>query len=244
LEVAKKDIVLDNLEAAIRQHPDSTRLYDRLMDSLANRGQLARAAQWCDTLLNRNAGQHVNYWFVRGDLYRNAGLYDSATNSYKRFLTVFPDDEQVLLSLASTLAEAGKSEAIPLCDDMLMRFPTREMKANTSFIKGVYFNSAGKYAQARQWLDTTLLYNYLFSEAYMEKGYSFFDEKNYAEAANTFARLTEVNNGYADGWYWLAKCEEAQGQKQQAHKHYEMAYSLDRKLTEALEAMERLRQAD
>jgi tetratricopeptide (TPR) repeat protein len=168
-------------------------------------------------------------------------LYDSAIASYQTYLTKFPDDEQVLLNLANTYAEAGNKNAIDLANKIAARFPNKEMRSEAAFIKGVYYNQVKQYPQARRWLDTTIIINYTFSEAYMEKGYSYYDEGKYKEALKTFANLANINNGYADAWYWMAKCQEALGNSQDAINNYQQAYALDHTITEALNSVERLK---
>ncbi len=228
------------LEQAIAVNPDSIRLYDRLIDTLANRKQYAAAAAWCNTLIGRGADSNYYYWFVKGDIFRRGQLYDSAIKSYQTYLNKFPDDEQILLNLANTYAEAGNKNAIDLANKIAARFPNREMRSEAAFIKGVYFNQVKQYTDARRWLDTAIVINYTFSEAYMEKGYSFYDEEKYNEAFKTFNRLAEINTNYADAWYWMAKCQEALGKPQEAISNYQQAYALDKSITEALNAAERL----
>ncbi|MES2646158.1 MAG: tetratricopeptide repeat protein [Bacteroidota bacterium] len=229
------------MKEVIEENPDSVKLYERLIDTLANRKQFLQAASWCNKLLGRGADSNYFYWFVKGDIFRRGQLYDSAISSYQTYLNKFPDDEQVLLNLANTYAEAGNKNAIYLADKIAMRFPNREMKSEAAFIKGVYYNQVQQYVNARKWLDTAIVINYTLSEAYMEKGYSFFDEAKYQDAFKTFKTLANINNGYADAWYWMAKCNEALGQTQDAIDNYEQAYALDRSLAEALTAIDRLR---
>ena len=136
----------------------------------------------------------------------------------------------------------SKIKVLPdsLANKIAARFPNREMRSEAAFIKGVYFNQVKRYADARKWLDTAIVINYTFSEAYMEKGYSLFDEQKYDEAYKTFNRLAEINTKYADAWYWMAKCQEALGKPQEAINNYQQAYALDKNITEALNAAERL----
>lgn len=234
------DYVIKDLEDAIGQRPDSVRLYDRLIDTLTNRKQFAEAARWCNKLIGRGADSNYYYWFVKGDIFRRGQMFDSAIDCYQTYLKKFPDDEQVLLNLANTYAEAGNKDAVDIANMIAYRFPTREMRTQAAFIKGVYYNTVKQYKDARRWLDTAIIINYNFSEAYMEKGYSFYDEGNYSDAAKTFLKLTELNGNDADGWYWLAKSQEAMGKKTEAVASYQQALALDDTITEARKAIEKL----
>ena len=231
---------LQELKQQIAAYPDSVKLYDRLIDTLTSRKQYTAAAEWCNKLIGRGADSNYYYWFVKGDVLRRGQLYDSAIAAYHTYLTKFPDDEQVLLNLANTYAEAGNRNAIDLSNKIAARFPNREMRSEAAFIKGVYYNQVKQYPEARKWLDTTIVINYTFSEAYMEKGYSYYDEGKYNDALKSFTNLANINNGYADAWYWMAKCQEALGKTQEAIDNYKQAYALDHSITEALSSIERL----
>jgi predicted Zn-dependent protease len=238
--IEQRDEVLQNLQDAINQNPDSVRLYDRLIDTLANRKQYAAAASWCNKLIGRGAESNYYYWFIKGDIFRRGQMFDSAINSYQTYLRKFPDDEQVLLNLANTYAEAGNKDAIDLANMVVAKYPTREMRSEAAFIKGVYYNTVKEYSNARRWLDTAIIINYNFIEAYMEKGYSLYDEKKFSEAYKSFSRITDLNSNYADAWYWMAKCQEAMGNVKEAITSYKEAFALDNSIMEAKNAIDRL----
>lgn len=241
---AVTDNYLQQLETNIAAYPDSVKLYETIIDTLTNRREFVAAAGWCNKLINRNADSNYYYWFIKGDIFRHGQLYDSAIRSYQTYLKKFPDDEQVLLNLANTYAEAGNKNAVDIANMIAARVPNREMRSEASFIKGVYYNQVKQYDEARKWLDSTILLNYTYSEAYMEKGYSLYDEKKYKEAFDTFSKLSDINNGYADAWYWMAKCQEALGKNNEAIDNYEHAYNLDHTITEATIAIDRLKNSD
>lgn len=235
-----QDEVIENLQDAIRQNPDSARLYDRLIDTLTNRKQYAEAAAWCNKLIGRGADSNYYYWFIKGDIFRRGQMFDSAIGCYQTYLRKFPDDEQVLLNLANTYAEAGNKDALDLANMLAARYPTREMRSETAFIKGVYYNTIKQYADARRWLDTAIVINYNFLEAYMEKGFSLYDENNYKDAFKAFSKITELNGNYADAWYWMAKCQQALGNGKEAVVNYKEAFDLDPSITEAKTAIDSL----
>ena len=45
-----------------------------------------------------------------------------------------------------------------------------------------------------------------------------------------------VTPSFPDAWYWIGRCLEISGQKEEAKLNYEKAYSLDKTFTEAKEA--------
>ena len=74
----------------------------------------------------------------------------------------------------------------------------------------------------------------------MEKGFLYYDNKKIKEALQVFQTLSKIKNTYADGYYWLAKCYEAMGNKTEAIANYQKSLILDPKLKEATEALQRL----
>ena len=225
----------------VHKFPDSIGVYEQLIDTLANRGLFAEAATWCDSAQRKEPDFAAGWLLAKGDLFRMAKLYDSAVNSYRQYLRIFPDDEQVLLNLANTYAEKGDSTCLPLCRDIAAMYPIKETKANTAFIAGIYYNTTGQFAEARKWFDSAISLQYSFTEAWMERGYTFYDEGNWKDAEKNFRQLTDINKSNPEAWYWLAKSLESAGDKEKAIEYYARAYSLDRKLTDARRAIERLR---
>lgn len=239
--IAGKDPVLVEMEQQIAQYPDSVALIDRLIDTLSQRQLPDAAAAWCDTLLQRDTVNNLIYSLVKADLYRAARQYPKAIAAYEYYLQRKPDEPSVYLSLASTMAEAGDKRVLSFCPQIVRRFPTREVYTGVCYIKGIYFNTIKDYPQARAWMDSTIRYDYAFTDAYMEKGYAWYDEGNAAQAAATFAKLVAIDAKNAEAWYWLGKSEETAGRKAAAIKAYERCVLLSKNIPEAKEALERLK---
>lgn len=234
------DPVLSSMINNIRNYPDSIGLVDKLIDTLSNRGDIDGAAAWCDSLVIRDSVNNFIYTLVKADLYRSAKNYNAAIAAYKKYLKQKAEEPLVFMTLANTMAEAGAAETLDFCNEIWQRFPTPQTRTGLSYIRGVYFNTKKQFAEARQWLDSTIRYDYSFADAYLEKGYSWYDEGNFPEAVKTFGKLTEVSPKNADGWYWLGKSYDTLRQSDKAIAAYQRALMYDANITEAKEAIERL----
>ena len=53
--------------------------------------------------------------------------------------------------------------------------------------------------------------------------------------------VLKVSNSLSDAFFWKAKCQEALGLYQDAKLNYQRAYGLDKTLTEAKEAADRIK---
>ena len=83
-------------------------------------------------------------------------------------------------------------------------------------------------------------HDYYFLDAYMDKGILLYDNKEYAQALQTFQLAAKISPTFADAYYWQGKVQEAMNKKQEAKQNYERAYSLDKSLIEAKSAAEKL----
>lgn len=234
------DSTLTAMMAAVRQYPDSARLADALIDTLSGRGDYTSAAAWCDTLLRRPGPDNSIYLLVKADLLRSGKQYAAAQAAYRSYIALQPAEPTLYLSLANTMAEAGDTATLAFADSVWQAFRTPQVRTGLAFIRGIYYSSRQQYGQARRWFDSTIVYDYAFGEAHMEKGYTWYDEGNYAEAVRSFETLTDIDTKNADAWYWLGKSREAAGDKAGATKAYQRSLLLNPAIAEAQAALDRV----
>jgi tetratricopeptide (TPR) repeat protein len=224
---------ITSLKAEISKYPDSTALYDKLIDEYSRGHNYAAAAAWCDSVISRNPEQNFLYWMEKGDLQRQAGNYTEAIHSYNRYLQKYPDDEQVLLNLANAQAEAGHPATLLLTNRIVQQFPTVENRTDAYFINGVYYSRSKKWDSAIASYDKAITNRNTFWEAHLEKGIAYYDAGQYDKALVTFKQLQQANPSYPDAYYWIGKCNELAKNKTEALKNYEAAYSLDKTFADA-----------
>jgi tetratricopeptide (TPR) repeat protein len=92
--------------------------------------------------------------------------------------------------------------------------------------------------KAIQQFDATIKQDHRFLNAYIEKGKILLDQKKTTAALKTFELANTITPSFPDAWYWMGRCLEILGQKEEAKLNYEKAYSLDKTFTEAKEAAE------
>lgn len=222
----------------VEKNSDSVGLRLQLIYSLDSAGLYTLALQQMDSLITKDS---LNYalWFNKGHLQENAKDTAGAILSYKRAIRVYAAPE-ALLSLANLYAETKNDTALSLCKAVELTTPDRKYTADCKFITGVYYSRINKTDSALYYFDNCINNSYTYIVAYLEKGFIYYDSKNYKEALNIFKLAAEVNNTYADAYYWQAKCYEAMGDKTNAIAYYKKSLVLDKNLKEAQEAINRL----
>ena len=235
----------DEMPAAIRQlfgelarNPDSTGLRLRLVDALDSLGAYRQASGHMDSLLLKDS---LNYglWYRKALLQENLKDTSGALRSYRYAIRIYPSPD-ALLAAANLLAEQKNAAALTLCKQVADLRLGREYSAHCNFISGVYYARTGDRKKAIEAFNQSIYNDLNYTEAYMEKGFLYYDDKKSKEALQVFQTVVAVKNGYADGYYWSAKCYEALGNKPEAIANYQKALVFDSKLTEAAVALQRL----
>ena len=98
----------------------------------------------------------------------------------------------------------------------------------------------GNASEAIKNFDEAIRRDYYFLDAYMDKGQTLYDQKNYKAALSVFNLAATITPTYADAYFWMGKTKEALGNKAEAKLDYQRAYGLDKTMTEAKESAEKL----
>lgn len=136
-------------------------------------------------------------------------------------------------------AEAGDARVIPLCDS-LIRYDSSSAGAAPYYYLGIYYAEKHDTKKAIEFFDRTIVTDYRFLEAYIEKAALFYELKRPEEALRELELLRTIAPGYAPAHYWIGKVSESVKQYERALQHYRLAISLDSTLSEAREGILRL----
>ena len=224
---------------AVAENSDSIGIRFNYINVLDSIGEYKLAIAQMDSLILKDRGNY-GLWFKLAKIYEHSKDTAEAVNCYLNALKIYraPDG---LLALANLYAETKNITAIKLCNEIDNLRMGREYDSYTSFFRGVYFARIGNKQQAILLFDKSIINNYNFMDAYMEKGFALFDDKKYAAALQVFTTATTVNLTFADAYYWQGKCFEVLNNKPQAIAQYQQAIALDKDLPEAAEGIKRLK---
>lgn len=222
----------------IAANPDSTGLRLQLVNALDSLGAYGQALKQMDSLIKKDS---LNYglWYRKALLQETTKDTTGALRSYRYAIRIYPSPD-AQLAAANLFAERKDSTALLLCRQVASLRMGREYTAHCNFISGVYYARTGKKQKALDAFNTSIANDLYYTEAYMEKGFLFYDDKKFNEALQVYQTLVTVKNTYADGYYWLAKCEEALNHKAEAINNYQKSLALDPSLKEAAAALQRL----
>ncbi len=223
----------------VKKYPDSINLRVELINVLDSCNYLKEALTEMDYLI-KNDSLNFAFWNAKAHLQEKVTDTLGAITSYKRAIRIYAEPNS-MLSLANLFAETKNDTALALCKNVDALGVNKKYSADCRFIEGIYFARKGLHNQAIALFDECINNRYAYVEAYLEKGFIYYDAKNYTEALAVFKLASTVSIANADTYYWQAKCFEAMNNKTEAITNYEKSLTLDKNLKEAGEAIERLR---
>lgn len=221
---------------------------DAAMDSLAiavqtarellQKGQTDEALRMADALIKNHPGS-LDALSIKADALKEKGQTTEALAVLEEAYALQPRDKETAYNLAYEYADAKSSRALALTDTLL-KYDKTETVARAWYIKGHYHNRSGNTKEALTYFDSSVVANPNFSDAYYDKGLLLFQQKNYDGALKAFALGQKFDPANAVFYLWVAKTQEAMGNKTDAKANYERAFALDKELTEARAAADRL----
>jgi len=235
----KPDSAVSFLQDALKMLPQSIPLHINLIQAYADDQKIGQALVICDKVLQQYPDQ-VAVLMMKSDLLEQENDTSGSMHVLEQAYHFAPFNEDLCYNLAFKFAQSKNPKVLALCDSLLQH-DTIEKKAEPWYFKGTYYSNLNDKTKALQCFNKAIESDYSFLDAYIDKGQILYDEKKYAEAINVFQLALKVSATYADAYYWLGKCQEVTGKKEEARLNYQRAYGLDKSLTEAKEAADRLK---
>ena len=238
LKQKNTDSAIAFIEEASKKLPGNLSLQIGLARGYQQKGNLDEALNICNEIILKFPGQ-LDALTLKAELLKQQNKMEESLAALETAYDFAPDDVELVHTLAFEYAEAKNSKTLRLCDSLLAA-DIQKSHAEPNYFKGIYYSNIANYAEAIKQFDAAIQRNYYFIDAYINKGIVYYDQKKYSDALKTFGLATTVSPTYADAYYWSAKTKEAMGNKEAAKLDYERAYGLDKTMTEAKEAAERL----
>jgi tetratricopeptide (TPR) repeat protein len=227
------------IKEAITELPKSILLKIALARALHAQDKTDEALKACEEVLQQNP-QQVDIIKIKAALLDKKGKGAEAISILENAYQLTPYDIDLNYELAFKYAETKNPKVIALCDS-LARIDTANNHAEPAYYKGIYFSNIGDKQKAIQLFNQAIQNNYYYLNAHIEKGRVLYNQEKYTEALKTFKLPNTISPDFADAWYWIGKCQEAMGQKEEARLNYQRAYGLDKTFVEAKEAAESIK---
>ncbi len=226
------------LQLALQKLPQTIALQISLARAYRQKKEYEKALATCNNIIGQHPNQ-LDALILKSEILQAQKKDKEAVAILEQAYLYAPFDREVAYDLAFLYAETKNKQALLITDSLLQK-DTLEKHAEPYYFKGVYFENIGNSVEAINQFNQAIRQDYYFLDAHMEKGQILYSQKKYEEAKKTFQLASTVSPTFADAYYWLGKTNEAFGDKNEAKLNYQRAYGLDKSLTEAKMAADKL----
>ena len=235
----KPDSAIVFLNQALKEIPNSLLLHLSLARAYDAQNKTDDALRICDEILQQNPEQ-VDVLKIKAELLDKKGNKNESLATLEKAYHLTPFDLNLNYSLALKYAESKNSKLVALCDSLIKK-DSLKLYAEPYYYKGIYYSNINDKAKAITMFNDAIQHDYYFLDAYIEKGAIFYEQKKYDDALKIFQLVNTISPSFADAYYWIAKCQQALGLKEEALLNYQKAYGLDKTFKEAKDSADKLK---
>ncbi len=235
--IGQTDRAIQLLIECNEKYPTNPAFSGLLGELYQQSGRTKEAIAIYDALLSKDSADNET-WYEKGLLLEKMHDTVEAIGALSKAYSLQPVNTYGL-ELAHVYAESSNPVALSICDDILRKDSSHEL-LDPLFIKGIYYANTTQYKKAIVQFDSCIGRDWKFTDAYLEKGIALYEQKRYDTAMSTFLMTIKVSDTYPDGYFWIGRCFEATGRKEEAIQYYRQALALDRDFTEAADRIKRI----
>lgn len=140
-------------------------------------------------------------------------------------------------------AAEADSSALEIADSLIEYGENEAIIAQGHYLKGIYYTNTSATSKALTQFDSTIITNFTFTDAYIEKAILLYDKKKFDLALNTLKKAAELNRYNAEIYFWMAKNYEAKKNKSEAIFYYEQSLLLDKTYEPARHALDKIKKS-
>jgi tetratricopeptide (TPR) repeat protein len=238
LKQKNTDSAIQFIQGALKKLPESIALRIGLARGYQQKNDLPKAMQICDEIIASYPNE-LDALILKSDILKSLNREPESLAILEQAHYLAPLDKDLAYDLAYEYADTKNPKAIALSDTLIKRDNT-ETVARAFYVKATYYNNAGNNKEALSNYDSAITHDYNFLDAYLDKGKLQYNNNQYADAAKTFQLALRIAPATPDFYFWLGKVQQASGNRSEAKLNYQRAYGLDKSMTQAKEAADKL----
>lgn len=225
------------MKDAIAKYPDSGLLKENLIDYYRENGSLELALAETTKALAKDSND-AKLWDKKALIYIENDDTINSIKAYQKAIAIYPDPEYIM-ALGWLYAQKKDSNALAMADALLVGKKSHAEK-EAFLIKGLYYGSVGNTQKALVFFDGCLAMDYTFMQAYREKAIVLYNIGKYEDAIKVLTKAVTLQNSFAEGYYWIGKCNEKLNNTNDAIESYKLALQYDPDLVDAKDALGKL----
>ncbi len=207
------------LREQIAEHPDSLVLKENLVQYFRDNNNYSQAIAETNNALQKDS-TNERLWYMKATLFFENEDTLKAITAWEKLVRINAQPEYIkTLGLFIRYYKRSNGTWYEQPADIFSRATRNE----GLFIQGLYYSKIGQKENAITLFDQCLSLDYKNIMAYREKAIAEYDLAKYLEALKTLELALAVQQTYDEAYYWMGRCFEKLGKKEEAIKNYQMA---------------------
>ena len=228
----------ESLKNAIKEYPDSLLLVQNLIEAYRNEGSYDSALALTDNQIKKDSG-NAYLWNMKATLHFENDDTINAIHALEHAVNIYPLPEY-LVALGTIYAEVKNPKSLIIADGLLKLNRVKSGK-DAMFVKGLYYSYTNDKKKAINYFDSSIQMDFTYMFSYREKAIALYDLGKYEEALAILKRAVTIQNNFDEGYYWMGKCYEKLGEKDDAIQSYQTALLYDKDFSEARDSLNKLK---
>jgi tetratricopeptide (TPR) repeat protein len=179
----------------------------KLSEEYASKGKIIEAIQvLSDGLINYPKNPAILYRL--GNLYLQSGDTTKAINSIQQSIDIGNENPDAILKIGFLLANKNDPKCLKYAQLLIHENDTWKTNYQGYFLKGIYFANTGNKKEAMIALDKSIIENYRFIDAYIEKAILLYESNEFKKSIKLLQKGIEIDRFQADLYYWIGRNSE------------------------------------
>jgi len=224
------------LRKQIEKYPDSALLKENLIQYFRDNANYTRAIGETNALLKTDSNNE-RLLYIKATLLSENDDTLQAINTWEKLIAIDPQPEY-LMSAGTLYAFSKNPRALAIANALAK--PEAHAKYQSLFISGLYYSSTNDKVKAADFFNQCISLDYTNTLAYREKAIAEYDMAKYVDALKTLELALAVKSSYDEAYYWMGRCYEKLGKKEEAIDNYKQALQLSPDYIEAKDALAKM----
>ena len=225
------------IQKAIARDPKDLKSHLKIAKLFLYIKQYPRAFTEIDLVLRQDVYNPEAY-FLKGMTYKDMKDTAKALSSFQTSVQVAPDYRDAIIQLGLLYSAKRDPIALKYFDNA---FKIDSTDVFPLFAKGVYYQDAKDYVNAKEEYRECILRNRHYVDAYFNMGYILLQQDSVEKAYRQYNIVTKIDPRNPTGYYNRGLCSELMDSVKNAVDDYQLAVALDSSYKSPKEALKRLR---
>ena len=169
----------------------------KLSEEYASKGKIIEAIQVLSDVLKKSPKDPAILYQL-GNVYLQSGDTIKAINAIRQSFDIENENPDAILKIGFLLANKNDADCLKYAQLLIHENDTWKTNYQGYFLRGIYFANTGHKKEAMIALDQSIIENYRFIDAYIEKAILLYESNEFKKSIKLLQKGIEIDRFQAD----------------------------------------------